>query len=141
MKNITIRTLLACSVLGLAVSGTTAFADDTHMASDRDKAMMGHDADNTGRNVRDRNPGSVLPEDQSNDEALVKRTAAIRKEIVNRGDLSVQAHNIKIITITDGTVVLRGPVKSAAEKEAIETIARRVAGTAPVRSMIEIDKM
>ena len=45
-------------------------------------------------------------------------TAAVRRAIVADKDLSTYAHNIKIIT-TNGTVTLKGPVKSEEEKQKV----------------------
>jgi len=51
--------------------------------------------------------------------------------------LSFTAKNVKIITV-DGKVTLRGPVKSEAERSAIEAAARRVAGAAQVDNQLEV---
>ena len=54
--------------------------------------------------------------------------------------LSFTAKNVKIITI-GGKVTLRGPVKSDAERAAIEAAARRAVGSgAQVDSQLEISK-
>ena len=46
---------------------------------------------------------------------------------------------MKIITLSNGTVVLRGPVESEKEKEVIEKTAVRVSGSAPVKSYLEVN--
>lgn len=51
----------------------------------------------------------------------------IRRAIVTDPSLSIDAHNIKIIA-RDGKVTLKGPVRSDAEKSAIEAKALEVAG-------------
>lgn len=94
--------------------------------------------DNSGRNVVDRDHNTVLPGDQSSQSEFMERTAKIRREILAREDLSVNAHNIKIITLDTGTVVLRGPVMSNREKMIVEQLARSVSGGAPVESFLEV---
>src|SRR6185295_17520232 len=74
------------------------------------------DADNTGKNVRDRDDDATLtPPDQGGSAADRELTAEIRRSIVKDDSLSTNAHNVKIMT-NDGVVTLRGPVKSVAEK-------------------------
>jgi len=50
---------------------------------------------------------------------------------------STNAKNVKIIT-NEGTVTLRGPVKSDKEKAEIEAKAKRVAGVKKVDNQLEI---
>jgi osmotically-inducible protein OsmY len=97
------------------------------------------DADNTGRNVRDRDPGAKTPTDQGGSESDRDITARIRREIVANDALSTNAHNVKIIT-TDGVVTLRGPVKSAQEKTAVAAAARRAPGVKRVDDQLEIER-
>jgi hyperosmotically inducible periplasmic protein len=87
--------------------------------------------------VRDRNDATMTPPDQGNDEADLKRTADIRKRIVD-AKLSSDATNVKVVTL-NGRVTLRGPVKSQAEKDDVLRIAREVAGDANVDDQIEIE--
>lgn len=84
------------------------------------------DADNTGKNVRDRGAAAMTPIDQNENQADVKMTADIRSRVMD-ANLSINARNVKIIT-QDGRVTLRGPVENAGEKTRIEEIARSVAG-------------
>ncbi len=81
--------------------------------------------DNTALNARDRGDNQVTPMDQGNSRTDVEITRSIRKEIMARKDLSVNAHNIKIIT-RDGQVTLRGPLDSEDEKRTVIQIARGV---------------
>jgi osmotically-inducible protein OsmY len=96
------------------------------------------DADNTGINERDRDDNNLTPTDQLENEADREVTAAVRRAIVDDSTLSVNAHNIKIIT-ANGVVTLRGPVKSQAEKDAIEAKAKAVAGVTSVDNQLEIE--
>jgi len=52
-------------------------------------------------------------------------------------NLSTYAHNVKIIT-RDGTVTLKGPVRTNDEKSAIEAKAVEIAGAANVKSEITV---
>jgi sporulation protein YlmC with PRC-barrel domain len=95
------------------------------------------DADNTRRNVRDRDNRTLTPLDQGNSQADVNITAQIRREIIAGKNMSVNARNVKIITI-DGRVTLRGPVNTAEEKRLIGEIADRIAHSENVDNQLEV---
>jgi osmotically-inducible protein OsmY len=97
-----------------------------------------HDADNTEKNVRDRDDKTLTPMDQGGSEGDRQLTAAVRKAIVDDDSLSTNAQNVKVITI-DGVVTLRGPVKSAAEKAAVASKAERTAGVKRVDNQLEVE--
>lgn len=80
-----------------------------------------------GSHSPDRDPSSVTAMDQSNRREHVDLTAAIRSEVVRDQSLSTSARNVKIVTTSDGTVWLRGPVKTEAERARLLAIARREA--------------
>ena len=94
-------------------------------------------ADNTARNVRDRDERAVTPLDQGNSKADVATTAQIRKEIIAGKDMSVNARNVKIIT-NQGRVTLRGPVNTAEEKRLIGEIANRIALSENVNNQLDV---
>lgn len=94
-------------------------------------------ADNSGRNKRDRSGETQTAGDQSNSSADIKTTAAIRRAVMHEDSLSMMAKNVKIIT-ENGVVVLRGPVKSEAEKTKIAELARTHAGNAKVEDHLEV---
>ena len=94
-------------------------------------------ADNSGKNVRDRQDSSKTPGDQSNSKSDVAITQAIRKAVVADKELSTNAHNVKIIT-TNGMVTLRGPVNSPEEKSKVAAKAKSVAGVKSVDNKLEI---
>ena len=96
------------------------------------------DADNTARNERDRNPATQVPTDQAENQADREISANVRKAVTADDSLSINAQNIKIVT-SNGTVTLRGPVKSTQEKTAIETKAKQVAGVTRVDNLLEIE--
>ncbi len=96
------------------------------------------DRDNTAVNARDANDATVTPIDQSNESKDIDEVAAIRKAVLDIDDLSTNGKNVKIIT-GEGRVVLRGPVDSQSEKEAIEQVAKRIAGNATVVNELEVE--
>jgi osmotically-inducible protein OsmY len=93
--------------------------------------------DNTGVNVRDRNPESLTAGDQSESEADRTLTQQVRQVIVADDSLSTYGKNVKIITV-DGVVTLRGPVKSQQEKVNIGSKAQQIAGVKRVDNQLEI---
>jgi len=97
-----------------------------------------HDADNSGRNVRDRDDKTLTPMDQGGSVSDRELTAAIRREIVKDDTLSSNAHNVKIVT-RDSVVTLRGPVKSAAEKAAVASKAEQAKGVKRVDNQLEVE--
>ena len=96
------------------------------------------EADNTGINERDRDAARKTPIDQGNSAEDTQITADIRKAVMKEDDLSFTAKNVKIIT-RGGHVYLRGPVKSAIEKERIEALARTAAGVVKVENQLEVE--
>lgn len=94
--------------------------------------------DNTGVNVRDRDHATTTPIDQNENKPDIQTTADIRKRVMGT-ELSIAAHNVKIMT-QDGKVTLRGPVKSAEEKETIGKIATDVAGAGKVDNQLEVER-
>ena len=101
-------------------------------------AAPGAAPDNTKVNKRDTNSAALTPVDQGNGEIDLRITQQIRQAVMADNSLSFTAKNVKIITL-NGTVTLRGPVNTAAERSAIEAAARRVAG-AQVDNQIEVKK-
>ena len=94
-------------------------------------------ADNSGKNVRDRQDNARTPGDQSNSKSDIAITQEVRKAVVADKALSTNAHNVKIIT-KNGVVTLRGPVKSPEEKDTIAAMAKQVAGVKNVDNQLEI---
>lgn len=104
----------------------------------RDERTSGVTApDNTARNLRDRKDQTLTPLNQGTSKADVATTAQIRKEIIAGKGMSVNAQNVKIITI-DGRVTLRGPVNTAEEKRLIGAIADRSAASGNVDNQLEV---
>ena len=85
--------------------------------------------DNTKVNSRDRNAGEVTADQQKENAADQALTRKIRQSIMADKSLSTYAKNIKIIS-QNGTVTLKGPVKSGSEKKSVMAKAVAVAGSA-----------
>jgi len=77
--------------------------------------------------------------DQSEKPEDLKVTQNIRKALMSDRSLSINAKNIKIITI-NGVVTLRGVVNSAEELETIKTIVDAVKGDVSVNDLLEVSK-
>lgn len=105
---------------------------------DNDQTSKSKDPENTGVNQRDTNEDKQTSFDQSNSQADTELVANLRSSILEIDDLSINGRNIKIIT-NEGRVVLRGPVDSAAERDAIEKVAKEVAGADNVKSELEVE--
>jgi len=93
-------------------------------------------ADNTGRNAKDRTDKTVTSGDQSETKEDIAITAAIRNAIVKDDGLSMMAKNVKIVTI-NGDVTLRGPVNSDEEKKKVEEHAK-AGGAKTVTNSLEV---
>src|SRR5579872_5074891 len=85
--------------------------------------------DNTQVNKRDRAAGEATADQQKNNRSDLDLTKNIRKSIMDDKSLSTYAHNVKVIS-QNGTVTLKGPVKSDDEKKAVLSKAVAVAGSA-----------
>lgn len=94
-------------------------------------------ADNTKINQRDRNQSEPTADQQKANSGDRQLTQQIRRAIVKDKALSSDAHNVKIIS-QNGSVTLKGPVKSAEEKQAIESKAAEIAGADKVNSELQV---
>ena len=134
---------LSSIVLSIAIGATAAGSAQLARAAgnDADRSDRATEADeyapdNTGRNVRDRDDRNPTSGDQSESTADRDLTQKIRRAVVDDDSLSTSAHNIKIITV-DGVVTLRGPVKSAQERNSIGEKAVKIAGAGKVKNQLE----
>ena len=132
MRNITWILLVSLLCFGAACSNdeNTVGQDSTTTAT------APPDADNTAKNADTPAADATA---QSESEADIQISAAIRKAVVDDNSLSVNAHNVKITT-ANGVVTLRGPVKSEQEKSSIESKAKMVAGVAKVDNLLEVER-
>jgi len=94
-------------------------------------------ADNTKVNTRDRAPGAVTADQQKDNASDRKLTQSIRRALMQDKSLSSYAHNVKVIA-QGGQVTLKGPVRSAAEKQSVESKAVEVAGAGHVINQMSV---
>jgi len=126
MKHTKILCIAACGML-LSFS---AQAQQDHNA-------MSTNADNTAVNNRDRNDSESTADQAQNDLSDRQIMQKIRKSVIADKSLSTYAHNVKIIA-ENGQVTLKGPVRSAAEKQTIERKAIKIAGADNVTNEMSI---
>jgi hyperosmotically inducible periplasmic protein len=93
-------------------------------------------SDNTRVNKRDRSDEQVTADQQKQNSSDLELTRKIRRSITKDKSLSTYAHNVKIIA-QNGTVTLKGPVRSEAESKAIELKAAEVAGASNVKNELD----
>lgn len=115
----------------------TASADTNKQHITNENEAVQYKADNTGRNLRDKNPARTTADDQNLSGKDLEVLTKIRKEIIANNNLSLNGHNVKIL-VENGSVILRGPVQSAAEKSWIEKAASGVASGYGVVNQLEI---
>lgn len=94
--------------------------------------------DNSAVNARDRAPGAMTGGEQSNAKSDVNLTREIRRAVMKDHSLSMLAHNVKIVT-ANGSVTLRGPVKTEKEKDVIASKAQQIAGADKVNNQLEVE--
>jgi hyperosmotically inducible protein len=123
--------LASVTLIGGAVCSVSAAPSDYLPSSDKSAP------DNSAQNVRDRDSEHMMPTDQSNKPEDVDLTRRVRQAVEHDSNLSMEAKNIKIITV-DGVVWLRGPVKSADEKVEIARAAHEIAGARNVRDQLDV---
>ena len=94
-------------------------------------------ADNTKVNQRDRNQNESTADQQKENSSDRQLARQIRRAVVKDKSLSTDAHNVKIIA-QNGSVTLKGAVKSDQEKQAIESKATEIAGAGKVTSELQV---
>ena len=132
-------TQLCVGFVALAACSCADEQSPQRAASDRPRATDGYATDNTGLNVRDRDGATLTPLDQSDRAKDVTITQQIRHSITGDKTMSLDAHNVKIITI-EGVVTLRGPVSSVEEKLSIAGIAETTPGVLKVDNQLEVKR-
>jgi hyperosmotically inducible protein len=93
--------------------------------------------DNTKTNQQDRAQGGTTAEQQAENQVDRDLAKKIRKSIMDDKSLSNYAHNAKVIA-RNGTVTLKGPVRSEDERAAIEAKAVEIAGAANVKNGLTV---
>jgi hyperosmotically inducible protein len=132
--------------IALTLSGVMACASSPNSSGQRDlskarpdstRSASAYDADDTGKNQRDAGEDLVPTDQARGSDRDVEITRRIRELITSSDNLSVNAQNVKIITL-NGLTTLRGPVNSVSERSRIASIARQVAGPKAVRNQLEV---
>ena len=125
------------TIIVLLFSTLLVVACSKNRSDNKQVSQTAVEPDNSGRNVRDRDDQNKTTGDQSKNEADRTITQNIRRAVTADDSLSTNAKNVKIIT-NNGTVTLRGPVKSEKEKAEIEAKAKQVAGVKSVDNQLEV---
>ena len=128
------RVLTALLWGSVASASVVAFAQQASTSPPAGSAPM---ADNTKVNTRDKSQNTLTPFDQPNNAADLKLAADARKALVDDKSLSVMAHNVKLVA-SNGSVTLRGPVQTDAEKAKVGQIVGKVGGVAKVDNQIDV---
>ncbi len=118
--SITFGAALAAACISPLPAQTKAPATDNTKINQRDRAKKEPTADQAGNGAADR--------------ALMQN---IRKSLLDDKDLSTYAHNVKVVA-QNGKVTLKGPVRTAEEKQAVEKIASEAAGSENVTSQLTV---
>ena len=116
------------SVLAFIVTGVVAFPIS---------ALAQTPPDNTKVNTRDRAKGAVTADQQKENAGDRDLTQKIRRAVMADKSLSTYAHNVKIVA-QGGQVTLKGPVRTAEEKQSVEAKAVEVAGAGHVTNQMSI---
>lgn len=131
------KTLFVAMSLALVTSMAQAAENSAPDTSAPTSTTMEHvKPNNTEVNKRDRDERTLTPMDQSNTQADIDITQAIRKALMKQ-ELSLDAKNIKVIT-QGGEVTLRGPVSSKAEVKKIVKMAKKVPGIKALNNELEV---
>jgi hyperosmotically inducible periplasmic protein len=124
MKFYTVRAIALAAVL---TSGVALIAQQTTRESD-----------NTRINKRDQNKAEPTADQQKENRSDRDIAKMVRKSITDDKALSTYARNVKVIA-QNGTVTLKGPVRSEEEKKTIEGKAAEVAGASNIKSETTIE--
>ena len=130
MKTSVLALVLAVSFLGCGKNNEVSKSDEPAQTA-------AVEPDNSGRNVRDADATTKTPGDQSESEPDRTITQNVRQAVTADDSISTNGKNVKIVTV-DGTVTLRGPVKSEQEKTNIAAKAQQIAGVKKVDNQLEI---
>lgn len=115
-------------IAGMLAAGPTVFA----LAQDSTTKP-----DNSRANQADRPKSAVTADQQKNDKLDRETTRKIRRALVSDKSLSTYAHNVKVIA-QNGTVTLKGPVRSEDEKKTVEAKAAEIAGASNVKDELTV---
>jgi hyperosmotically inducible periplasmic protein len=118
MKILRNSILPALPLLLLSMAGSSAYAQSGDTKPD-----------NTKINQRDKNANEATADNQKMNPEDRALSAKIRRSVMADKTLSTYAHNIKIVS-QDGTVTLKGPVRSDSEIQTLVSKAVDATGSA-----------
>ncbi len=127
----------------VALSACTQQRDMSDDSTARDQAGYGQSAsgntepNNTAVNQRDRADDMPTPMDQGQSDIDLSITQSIRQGLMADETLSVDAKNVKVITL-EHAVALRGPVASEDEKTRIGQLAETTPNVIKVFNLLEV---
>ena len=127
----TLRQTWSLGVMAICLSTAGSFVPQLRSAPPT------QNPDNTKTNQRDRGKDEPTADQQKENGTDRELARKIRRSVVSDKSLSTYAHNIKIVA-QNGTVTLKGPVRSEEEKQAVEQKAAEAAG-GPDHVKSEID--
>lgn len=136
---VTTRFNMPLAVLAMSLAMAIANASAETNRSDKTEQNSDNKAMQMKGGDRDRSDEPLTPMDQSNDKRDIELTANIRQLITQDKSLSVNAHNVKVIS-SGGKVTLRGSVDSAQERSKVMAIVQKAAGVSAVDNQLEIGK-
>lgn len=125
MKKLSLKFLCVLMLIGCGV----VWAQDASQSQTQ--------PDNTKANAADRDSSAPTADQQKSNSSDLKLTQQIRRAIIKDNSLSTYAHNVKII-VQNGSVTLKGPVRSEEEKQAVEAKAAQIAGAGNVKDELEV---
>ena len=128
MKTASLRTI-ALSALALTLSQGVIGAQKLQAQSSQSQAAPDDSANNKSQ--------KTTADSQTNAKADREMTAKVRRAIIADKDLSMYAHNVKIITL-NGAVTLRGPVKSEDEKQKVASDAASVTAADAITNKLTV---
>jgi osmotically-inducible protein OsmY len=102
-------------------------------------AVLAQAPDNSKLNAAPVNSSdsSSIADGQKNNSRDLKLTQTIRQRVMADGSLSVDAHNVKIVSV-NGYVTLNGVVRSDSEKASVEAKAIQIAGADKVKNDLQV---
>lgn len=124
-------------ILGAALSAGTSAGTYGRNPVTTGATTGAQEPDNTKNNKQEAQAGRTTADKQgetAGDRELAKK---IRKSITDDDSLSTYAHNVKII-VRNGSVVLKGPVRSDDEKKAVGAKAEEIAGAGHVKNLLTV---
>lgn len=101
--------------------------------------MVSRHADNSSINQGD-GKDALTPLSQGSGDADIQETVRVRRAIIADRTMSIDAQNIKIITV-NGKLTLRGTVDSVDEQQRIDQLTRDTIGSQPLDDQLNVTQI